>query len=46
MQAVNSTSRRQDDALRRLRLQVANVLLVLFGVGSLSGALIGLISSR
>ena len=41
MQAVNSNPRRQYDALRRLRLQVANVLLVLFGVGSLSGVLIG-----
>lgn len=45
MQAVNtsSTPRRPDDVLLRLRLQVAHVLLVLFGVGSLSGALIGLL---
>lgn len=43
MEKVKSSSRYQDDALRRLRLQVANVLLVLFGVGSLSGTLIGLI---
>lgn len=46
MQLVKSNTRRQDDPLRRLRLQVANVLLVLFGVGSLSGALISLISNR
>jgi len=46
MQAVDSRNRRPQDPLLRLRLQVANVLLVLFGVGSLSGALIGLLTNR
>jgi GAF domain-containing protein len=44
--SVNSRTRQQDDALLRLRLQVANVLLVLFGVASLSGALISLIYNK